>query len=565
MKPLEIISSLLVEIYGEQKGRAAFKRIYEIVEAFPCERHQPQKIFSQKDVVLITYGDTLLDAEKSALAVLKEFADGYLKEAVTAIHLLPFFPFSSDDGFAVIDFLTVDSALGNWDDIAALKGDFDLMFDWVLNHVSAQSPWFQNYLSNKKGFEQLAIEVDPKMDLSQVTRPRTLPLLTPFSKKDGQTVHLWTTFSPDQIDLNYKSIDVLLKMIEVLLFYIQKGAVILRLDAVAYLWKEVGTNCIHHLKTHALVRLFRAVLDQVAPHVAIITETNVPHQENIAYFGDHGNEAQMVYNFSLPPLLLHTFLTEESHILSRWLSDLQTGSTMTTFFNFTASHDGIGVRPLEGILTERQMAVLIERVSQNGGRVSYRNNPDGTRSPYEINITYLDALRQKSDTDQDHIQRFLASQALALALPGVPGVYIHSLLGSRNWQEGVLKTGQPRSINRRKLPQEEVVMELNDPNSFRAKIFFCYRSLLKLRRKQPAFHPNSAWKVLDLGSKVFCLVREADQQKIYALTNVSSESLEVSIPEENLSRKIRDLITQEKYTLNRIRLLPHQTLWLNDT
>jgi glycosidase len=565
MTPLETMASLLVEIYGEQQGRVAFKRVCKKVEAFPHKRDQPQKIFSQKNVVLITYADTLLNPDKSALAVLKQFCDGYLKEAVTVIHLLPFFPFSSDDGFAVLDFMKVDPPLGNWDDIAALEYNFDLMFDWVLNHVSAQSPWFQNYLSIKKGFEQLAIEVDPKTDLSQVTRPRTLPLLTAFTKEDGQSVHLWTTFSADQIDLNYKSIDVLVRMIEVLLFYVQKGAVILRLDAVAYLWKEVGTHCIHHLKTHALVRLFRAVLDQVAPHVAIITETNVPHQENISYFGDHGNEAQMVYNFSLPPLLLHTFLTEDSRILSHWVSDLQTGSTLTTFFNFTASHDGVGVRPLEGILTEQQMTVLLEQVSQNGGRISYKNNPDGTRSPYELNITYLDALRQKSDSDQQHIERFLASQAIALALPGVPGVYIHSLLGSRNWQEGVLKTGQPRSINRKKLTQEEVVTALEDPNSFRARIFFPYRNLLKLRRKQSAFHPNSAWKVLDLGPKVFCLVRYDDQQKIYALTNVSSELLDISIPGENSARKVRDLITQEEYPLFRIRLSPHQTLWLNDT
>ena len=565
MTPLETIASLLVEIYGEQRGRVAFRRVRKITETFSNKPDQPKKIFSQKDVVLITYAGTLLHPDKPALTVLKQFSDGYLKEAVTVIHLLPFFPFSSDDGFSVLDFMSVDPPLGDWDDIAALKYNFDLMFDWVLNHVSAQSPWFQNYLSIKEEFEQLAIEVDPKMDLSQVTRPRTQPLLTAFTKEDGRTVHLWTTFSADQIDLNYKSIDVLVKMIEVLLFYVQKGAVILRLDAVSYLWKEVGTNCIHHLKTHALVRLFRAVLDQVAPHVAIITETNVPHQENISYFGDHGNEAQMVYNFSLPPLLLHTFLTEDSRVLSRWVGDLQTGSTMTTFFNFTASHDGIGVRPLEGILTEQQMNLLMEQVRQNGGRVSYRNNPDGTRSPYELNITYIDALRQKSDTDQQHIQRFLASQAIALALPGVPGVYIHSLLGSRNWQEGVLKTGRPRSINREKLPQEEVVTELKDPNSFRARIFFPYRNLLKLRRKLPAFHPNSAWKVLDLGPKVFCLVRHDDRQKIYALTNVSSELLEVSIPGENSARKVRDLITQEEYTLFRIRLLPHRTLWLQDT
>lgn len=558
----EIISSLLVKIYGKQQGRIALDRVSELIGFYYKNQPPSTKLFSHEDIILITYGNTLMHEEEPPLSVLKRFANQYLKNVVTVIHLLPFFPFSSDDGFAVTDFMTVDPALGDWNDIAAFKDGFGLMFDWVLNHISSKSHWFKNYLSGKKGFEQLAIEVDPETDVSQVTRPRALPLLTPFKKKNGQIVHLWTTFGADQIDLNYASIDVLLKMLEVLLLYVKQGTTILRLDAIAYLWKELGTSCIHHPKTHALVRLFRAVLDMVAPHVAILTETNVPHKENISYFGDNGNEAQMVYNFSLPPLLLHTFITEDSRILCHWAKNLQTDLKKAVFFNFTASHDGIGMRPLEGILTEQQMAAMTNQVSQNEGRISYCNNPDGSKSPYELNITYLDALRQKSDTDLKHIRRFLASQAIALTLPGVPGIYIHSILGSRNWHEGVRKTGRARSINREKLQEETVVAELTKPDSFRSSIFFPYYNLLKIRRQQPAFHPKATCKVLDLGSKVFGLIRENNHQKIYALTNVSSVLVEVSILEEDSDRKVQDLITQEEYNLARIRLLPHQTLWL---
>jgi sucrose phosphorylase len=562
MASRERISSLLVEIYGEQQGRIALDRLMELIAYFPANQYPSPKRFSHKDVILITYGNTLMHEEEPPLSVLRRFTDHYLKDIVTFIHLLPFFPFSSDDGFAVTDFTMVDPAFGDWKNIAAFKENFGLMFDWVLNHVSAKSLWFENYLSNKKGFGQLAIEVDPKTDLSQVIRPRTLPLLTPFKKKNGQIVYLWTTFSTDQIDLNYTSIDVLLKMLAVLLLYVKKGAMILRLDAVAYLWKEVGTSCIHHPKTHALVRLFRAVLDMVAPHVAIITETNVPHKENISYFGDDGNEAQMVYNFSLPSLLLYTFITEDSRIFCHWAENLQTGFKKAVFFNFTASHDGIGMRPLEGILTKQQMVAMTNQVTQNKGHISYKDNPDGTQSPYELNITYLDALRQKSDTDLTHIRRFLASQAIPLTLPGVPGIYIHSILGSRNWHEGVHKTGRARSINREKLQEKNVLAELTRHDSFRSSIFFPYYNLLRIRREQPAFHPDATCKILDIGPKAFGLTRENNHQKIYALTNISSTLVEISILGEGSSGKVQDLITQKKYTPARIRLLPHQTLWL---
>lgn len=562
MTSAQTISSLLVEIYGETLGRMAAERVAALIAAYEKKEAPDKVFFSQKDVILITYGDLLKENRTPPLQALKRFADQYLAGTVTLIHLLPFFPFSSDDGFSVIDFMTVDPDLGSWDDVVAIEQHFGVMFDWVLNHISAQSPWFAKYLAGEKGFEQLAVEADPEADLSRVVRPRTSPLLTPFKKGNGERVHIWTTFSPDQIDLNYASIDVLIKMLAVLLHYVQKGAAILRLDAIAYLWKEIGTNCIHRPETHALVRLFRAVLDQAAPHVAILTETNVPHKENISYFGDGCNEAQMVYNFTLPPLLLYTFISEDATLLTRWAAGLKTDSEQTTFFNFTASHDGIGVRPLEGIVTDRQMTVLLERVEQNGGRVSYKNNPDGSRSPYELNITYLDALRKRSDSDQQHISRFLASQAIMLALPGVPGIYLHSLLGSRNWQTGVEETSRPRSINREKLRLEKVLAELETADSFRSRIFDAYTNLIRIRRRQPAFHPNAAAEVLDFGPGIFALTRYVSEQRIMALTNISCRPVTFSLAGQTSEPKAKDLITQKEIASAALELQPSQTVWL---
>lgn len=560
MGKMETVNSHLNRIYGDESGQLAFERILPLIERASRPGARSRHAFSQEDVVLITYGDTLLSPGEAPLATLHRFAGRFLKGAVSTLHFLPFFPYSSDDGFSVMDFREIDPDLGTWDDVAAIGKDFGLMFDFVVNHFSSRGLWFDNYLGEKKGFEAFAIEVDPSVDLSAVTRPRSLPLLTEYRKRSGETVHLWTTFSADQIDFNFKSLDVLEKMIEVMLFYVEKGATLLRMDAIAYLWKEIGTSCIHLPRTHDMVKLFRAVLDIVAPEVVIITETNVPHPENIGYFGDGGDEAQMVYNFTLPPLLFHAFLKEDATVLSEWAEGLHLESEGTTFFNFTASHDGIGVRPLEGILPQAEIEALIARVRQIGGQISYKRNPDGSDSPYEMNITYVDAII--GDARSNRADKFLASQAIQYALPGVPATYIHSLLGSRNWLKGMGETGRARTINREKLQAESVVSALGDPASFRAKVFFPYLHMIKTRRRQPAFHPGAAFEILKTHPGVFAIKRYCNKQTIVALANVSSETVNLRLSHKDLDGPAVDVISGERCDPESIALKPHQYLWL---
>ena len=563
MEDIDKVKRLLKKIYREKTADLALKRIVPLIKKYSVRKRKKETYFSQEDVVLITYGDSLKKEGEAPLATLHEFASEHLKGAISNVHFLPFFPYSSDDGFSVMDFFEIDPELGTWQEVAAIGQDFELMFDYVVNHYSSKGQWFQNYLEGKDGFEAFAIEVDPATDLSMVTRPRSLPLLSAYTKKDAQTVHLWTTFSADQIDFNFKNLDVLEKMIDVLLFYADQGATILRLDAIAYLWKEIGTNCIHLLQTHNMVKLFRAILDLVAPDVIILTETNVPHDENISYFGDGHDEAQMVYNFTLPPLLFYTFVTEDATILSEWARGLYLASENNTFFNFTASHDGIGVRPLEGILEPGEIERLVEIVKSNGGQVSYKRNPDGSDSPYELNITYVDAiLGDKASTRAD---KFLASQSVQYALPGVPASYIHSLLGSRNWVEGVKQTGRARTINREKLQVEKLISELKNPDSFRARVFFPYLDLIKIRKQQPAFHPNADFEILDIDSKVFGIKRYSQAQTIYALTNISSKSVAVSLPAGTSNGLMVDLLTGEDVDTAAIELNPYQYMWLEQT
>ncbi len=557
---MDRVKELLNRIYGEEAAASALERIKPVIEKYVVQKRKKKHYFSQTDVVLITYGDSLKKEGEAPLATLHAFAKQYLKGAVSNIHFLPFFPYSSDDGFSVMDFFEIDPALGTWQEVEAIGQDFELMFDYVVNHFSSKGQWFQNYLEVRKGFEEFAIEVDPATDLSTVTRPRSLPLLSEYKKNNGQTVHLWTTFSADQIDFNFKNLDVLANMIDVLLFYADQGATIIRQDAIAYLWKEIGTNCIHLPQTHDMVKLFRAILDLVAPDVIILTETNVPHAENISYFGDGRDEAQMVYNFTLPPLLFYSFVKEDATVLSEWAKGLSLESDHTTFFNFTASHDGIGVRPLEGILSPQEIDGLIDIVKANGGQVSYKRNPDGSDSPYELNITYVDAIL--ADPESKRAEKLLASQSIQYALPGVPATYIHSLLGSRNWLEGVQQTGRARTVNREKLQIQDLLAELEDPESFRAKVFFPYIHLIKIRQAQPAFHPNAAFEILNLDARVFAIKRSMDTQVIYAVTNISSREIQVDLSPEQISEPMIELITGEVMRTDPLILKPYQFVWL---
>jgi glycosidase len=564
LEDLAAIQRILSDVYGETTGKTAFDKIFPIIKRYSDLKGRKRFHFSQEDIFLITYGDTLIKTGEAPLETLYKFAVSRFKDVFSTIHILPFFPFSSDDGFSVVDFFAVNPELGDWKDIQRLGRKFQLMFDLVLNHVSSKSKWFQNYLDEKPYYKDLAIEVDPSTDLSLVTRPRSLPLLTRFDKTSGDAAYVWTTFSADQIDLNYKSVDVLEKMVEVLLFYVKKGAAVIRLDAIAYLWKEIGTSCIHQRQAHQLVQLFRKILDVAAPDVLLITETNVPHQENVSYFGDGKNEAQMVYNFTLPPLLLYSFIQEDSRMLSQWAECLRLNSPDNTFFNFTASHDGIGVRPLEGILARTEIEKLMGIVKENGGDVSYKRNPDGSHSPYELNITYIDALlNPENKIDSWHIPRFLASQAIQLVLPGIPAIYIHCLLGSRNWQTGVRQTQSKRAVNREKLPVDDVLLQLKDPETFRSRIFYHFIHMIKTRRKQSAFHPEADFEILNIDSKVFVVTRRSNEQTIYAVTNISSSRASVSLSGAKAPRQMKDLITGDDFRTDPLSLNPYQFLWLS--
>ncbi len=567
--PLESIRTKLVALYGAERAPAILERLVAMTSLRQPPTRTPLPL-SQRDTILITYGDQVRRDGELPLATLYDVLKQTVQGSINTLHLLPFYPYSSDDGFSVIDYYAVDPALGSWTDIRKLHQDFRLMFDAVFNHISAQSNWFQAFLRGEPPYDGYFLTVDPSTDLSQVRRPRALPLLTRFETVRG-TRHVWTTFSDDQIDLNAGNPDVLLELIRVLLFYIQQGADLIRLDAIAYLWKTIGTTCIHLEQTHLVIQLIRDLLDIVAPSVLLVTETNVPHEENISYFGDGTNEAQMVYQFALPPLVLHTFRTGDTRALSQWAAGLHRASDRTTFFNFLASHDGIGVQPARGLLSDSDIEALVELAQAHGGYVSYKHNSDGSRSPYELNITYFDAITPPDVSVQNPTlacQRFLCAQAIMLAFVGVPGIYFHSLFGSQNDRAGVEETGRYRTINRQKLAADALLADLRNPNSIRSLVYRQHVRLLILRSGEPAFHPLGYQKVLEVGDSVFGLERLSPDgaHEVVALHNVTGRAIEVAFPAGEMGRWYDLLDGARQYQSSagviRVTLAPYQVAWL---
>jgi len=571
--------------------------------------------FSEKEVVLICYPDHVgnfnnhLDhgrGQVGTLKVLHRFLKKYARGLVNRIHLLPFYPYSSDEGFSVIDYYQVKKEFGDWEDVKKIGEDFGLMFDFVLNHVSSKSQWFQRFLAGESKFADYFIAFDKKVDTSLVYRPRTNSLLTSFSIKKnllvnvvsyqrsqktedrnqktedgGQisdnkssdlsdlrlsssevseyfTKHLWTTFSPDQIDLNFQNPEVLLEMIKVFLFYIRQGASAVRLDAVRYLWKELGTSCVDLPQTHAIVKLLRQILQELDLGVWLTGEVKGSQDTAFSYLGNGRDETHLIYNFQLPVLLLSAFFKSESTELTKWARDLKTPSSETTFFNVTATHDGIGLTPLAGFMSPEEIAKLVDYALESKGLVNYHSVGEKLK-PYELNIVYLNAL--------GGVKPFLASQAIQLSLQGVPGIYFNSLIGGENWLEGVKKLGDKRAINREKFDYQKLVDELENKQSTKHQVYSAYRKLLLARINEPLFSPLSGQEIINLHPKIFAVLRLNGQERLLSLTNVSSQNVEIAtetmakILEKN---QVRDLISGQEINLkdkNFLLINPYQSFW----
>jgi glycosidase len=553
-----LIEEIISAIYPHQDEAMFLKEaISERIKGYKNKNIRPRKgQWDQDDVFLITYGDQFYEDGETKLTTFNKMYQQFFSDTFPIVHFLPFFPYSSDDGFSVIDYEQVNPEIGDWADVQVMNRNARLMFDFVCNHMSAKSNWFQGYLNNRTSYKDFFIESDPSIDLSMVTRPRTSPLLSEFVDLDGKIRNIWTTFSDDQVDLNFANPKVLLRMIDVLLFYVDQGADFIRLDAVGFLWKKAGTSSIHLPETHKIIQLFRSIVEEVAPGTILITETNVPHQDNISYFGDGTNEAQMVYQFPLPPLVLHAIRTGNTSYLQKWANEIYLPTEEVSFFNFLASHDGIGLNPIRGIIDETEILDLVASIEKEGALVNYKQNPDCSFSPYEINTTYIDALSNQSDEDELRLKRFMVAHSILLTIIGIPAVYVQSILGGRNYYEGVEKTGANRTINRQKYKASEICDSLLKSGSFRNQVYRELQELIQLRRSEEAFHPNCAMRVLETNHATFGIVRD---EKVYVLHNMSDQAQTISL---DAGTYINLLTKKECDIQQEVILEPYQFVWL---
>lgn len=519
------LTKVLETLYGKQAD-ATHQEIKRIITSHQTIKET--RWLNENDIMLITYGDSIIKQGVKPLTVLHQFLRTYTKSSIKNVHLLPMFPYTSDDGFSVVDYTKINPELGTWEDIDSLSKDVDLMFDGVINHISKSSEWFQGFLNGDPKYKDFFIECDEALDYSSVVRPRALPLYYPYQTSDG-IKNIWATFSEDQIDLNYKNPNVLIRVIEILIQYATQGATFIRLDAIGFLWKQIGTSSIHLKETHLILKIIRYVIDQTVPGTILISETNVPHVENIGYFGDHGDEASLVYQFPLPPLTLYTFIKGDSTVLMTWLDQLKHTklSPNTTYFNFLASHDGIGLRPTEGILDDASRQEIVDWVLAAQGKVSYKTNADQSTSPYELNITYFDAVTYGKNRLQQKVQTFIASQAILLFIKGMPGIYIHSLLGTSNDLEGMEVSGLFRRINRKKLDIGTLEQEIDNQQSQTSIVYNAMMTMIQLRIKEPSFSPIADEQVIFLDRRVFSILRthpDSDYAMLVCV-NISNERL----------------------------------------
>ena len=529
-----------------------------------------QNNWDQRDVFAITYANSIVKEGEAPLATLNSFLTRYFEPYINSVHILPFFPYCSDDGFAVMDFYQVNPDVGDWQDIHRLSESFRLMVDLVINHGSSSGEWFKNFLAGEGEGHDYFFTADQHANVSQVVRPRTTPLLQEVETARG-TEYVWCTFSHEQIDFNFENPKVIAEFVKIIRFYIDNGAKIFRLDAVAFLWKRLGTNCLNLPETHEVVRLLRTLIEHVAPDAVIITETNIPNRENLSYFGN-ANEAHCIYNFSLPPLLLHTLVNGNCHYLKQWLMSMPPAQNGTAYFNFVASHDGIGLRPAEGLLSETEIAQLMTTMQRFGGRVSWRTTDNGIKKPYEVNIALYDALQGTHEgPDQWQHDRFICAHAIMLALEGIPAFYIHSLLATGNDLEKVEQTQHNRSINRHQWDFEEISALLGDTTSQHALAYQQLTTLIAIRREQSAFHPNATQFTLHMGEQIFGFWRQSRDRKqsIFCVYNISPEPHSLLLSDLNLivTDEWRDLIGEQTYQQSEqlLKIDPYQFLWITNT
>ncbi len=574
-KQLEIISRLLAEIYighSAEKLLDVSSQLLQIIrtnsDIANLKKPFSEHLWDSSSAVLITYPDAVSRKGETTLKTLSELLSRKIGGLANIVHILPFLRSTSDGGFAVSSHQELEDKFGGWEDIKNISEKYYLMSDLILNHVSSSHKWVQEFIQSKEPGSNYILSPEKIIGWEKVIRPRNSALFITLSTKEG-VKNAWTTFGADQIDLNWQNPSILVEFLKLIALYLRNGITWLRLDAVAFIWKEKNTSCLHRQQVHQIVKFLRYLLEELLPNPVIITETNVPESENLSYLRS-GDEAHLAYNFPLPPLLLEALISNKADLLNKWLSNWPIFPPKTSFLNFTASHDGVGLRALEGLMDKERFHSLLVNCEKRGGLISHRRMENGEDTPYELNISWWSAMADGGiDPSFLQLQRFLLSQLLTMAIQGVPAFYLQSILASNNDFQSFGRSGQRRDLNREKFEADRLFYQLEDSQSLPSQILSVLKSAMKKRSQLESFHPESPMECLTIGRSDLIILRRGEtKDKIWAIHNMTSSKLSLFLTDKLLGPNFKssesyiDCLNNKLITDMQMELSPYNVKWL---
>ena len=553
---INFISNQLLQILDNFSAKSSYEEISN------------KELWDESYSILITYADSVYKNGEPTLITLRELLSNHFGSLSKVVHILPFLKSTSDGGFAVSSYDSLEEKFGDWNDLKNISQKHILMADLVLNHVSSSHPWVQQFIKSQEPGISNVFSPEENLDWTNVVRPRSSSLFSEVKTNDGSK-KVWTTFGPDQIDLNWNNPKMTLNFLILITTFLSHGIKWFRLDAVGFIWKESGTTCLHLPKAHSIVKVLRILLNNLISDGLLITETNVPQKENLSYLVPE-DEAHMAYNFPLPPILLEAIITSKADILNSWIFKWPDLPENTTLFNFTASHDGVGLRPLEGLMNEKRIKNLLINCEKRGGLVSHRLLSNGEDKPYELNISWWSAMEDSGiDSNRYQFERFLLTQLLVMALKGVPAFYLPALLASENDIKNFSLTGQRRDLNREKFNSENLSSIFENPDSNANRNLKQLKNAMNVRSKLKQFHPGSQMECLSNGRSDIVVIKRGNGPKsVYTIHNITENKINYQLNDEDLSElntkdlNMRDLLTSNKYNWKNISLDPFKVIWL---
>jgi sucrose phosphorylase len=422
--------------------------------------------------MLITYADSMGCNLKELHTVLNQ----HYREAVGGVHILPFFPSSADRGFAPMCYDRVDPAFGDFSDVEAIGQDYYLMFDFMVNHISSESEYFQDFLQKKdeseykdffiryKDFWKDGEPTQEQVDLIYKRKPRAPYIEAEFA--DGSVEKVWCTFCEQQIDLDITKEKTRQFIRKTLQDMCRHGAAVIRLDAFAYAVKKAGTNCF--FVEPDIWKLLREIESTVRTEGAEILPEIHEHYTIPMKIADEGF---WIYDFALPALTLHALYNHTGEYLKRWME-------MCPMKQFTTldTHDGIGIVDVKDLLPDEEIEKVKEQMYAKGANVKaiYSSAAYNNLDIYQVNTTYYSALGDNDDA-------YLLARAIQFFAPGIPQVYYVGMLAGRNDLKLMNRTRNGRDINRHYYTAEEVAAEQERPVVQKLK------ELMILRNTHPAF------------------------------------------------------------------------------